>query len=133
MLREIQLIKIENIIRQELIDKGVSCVILIDDAGNIIANLDDGKYQQDILSLACLSAGNYGVITAMANLLGEEDFSLLFHKGNTKNLHFKSITSEYLLISIFDKELSLGFLRLKVADAVEKIRENLGLFIELQY
>jgi predicted regulator of Ras-like GTPase activity (Roadblock/LC7/MglB family) len=130
MLSEKQLIKIENIIRQELIDKGVICVIVIDDAGNIIASQDDGKTPTDILSLACLTAGNYGVITAMANLLDEDDFTLVFQKGNALSIHFEMITSEYLLISVFDRELSLGFLRLKVTDAVEKIRENLGLLTE---
>ena len=133
MLSEMQLSKIENIMWEELVDKGVSCVILIDDAGNIIVSLDDGRNRPDVPSLACLTAGNYGVVNAMANILGEKDFSLLFHKGNSMSLHFKSITPTYLLISVFDKDLSLGFLRLKVDDAVEKIRENLGIFAEVQY
>ena len=133
MLSERQLNKIENIIWQELIDKGVSCVILIDDAGNIIASLDNGKSPIDVPSLACLTAGNYGVVHAMADILGEEDFSLLFHKGDSMSLHFKSIAPTYILISVFDRELSLGFLRLKVTDAVEKIREILGIFNEVQY
>lgn len=133
MLSERQLNKIENIICQELIDKGVRCLILIDDASNIIASLDSGKSPTDVLSLACLTAGNYGVVHAMADILGEEDFSLLFHKGNAMSLHFKSIPPTYILISVFDRELSLGFLRLKVTDAVEKIREILGIFNEVQY
>jgi len=37
----------------------------------------------------------------------------LFHKGQNLNIHFKRILSEFILISIFDKSISLGFLRLK--------------------
>ena len=66
------------------------------------------------------AAGNYGAVNAMADIVGEKDFSLLFHKGEDVNIHFKSITTEYLLISIFGNDLSVGFLRLKVAEAEKK-------------
>ena len=58
----------------------------------------------------------------MANIVGEDDFSLLFHRGKDVNVHFTNILNYYLLIDIFDNGLSLGFLRLIVADAVKKIK-----------
>jgi predicted regulator of Ras-like GTPase activity (Roadblock/LC7/MglB family) len=122
MFSQKQLERIENVLEAGMIDKGVSCVLLIDMAGNIIANLDDGKKKPDIYSLAALAAGNYGAVEAMANIIGEDDFSLLFHKGKDVNIHFKTLSNEFLLISIFANVLSLGFLRLIVAEAVEKIK-----------
>lgn len=121
MFSQKQLDRIENVLEAGMIDKGVGCVLLIDMAGNIIANLDDGKKKPDIYSLAALAAGNYGAVEAMANIIGEDDFSLLFHKGKDVNIHFKTISKEFLLISIFANVLSLGFLRLIVAEAAEKI------------
>jgi predicted regulator of Ras-like GTPase activity (Roadblock/LC7/MglB family) len=121
MFSQKQLERIENVLEAGMIDKGVSCVLLIDMAGNIIANLDDGKKKPDIYSLAALAAGNYGAVEAMANIIGEDDFSLLFHKGKDLNIHFKTLSNEFLLISIFANVLSLGFLRLIVAEAAEKI------------
>jgi hypothetical protein len=56
----------------------------------------------------------------MADIVGEKDFLLVFHKGEDVNIHFKSITTEYLLISIFGNDMSVGFLRLKVAEAEKK-------------
>jgi predicted regulator of Ras-like GTPase activity (Roadblock/LC7/MglB family) len=117
-----QLDRIEDIIEKDLIDKGVQCVILIDMAGNIIANLESGKAELDIYALAALSAGNYGAVGAMANIVGEDDFSLLFHRGKDANVHFTNILNDYLLIDIFNNDLSLGFLRLIVADAAKKIK-----------
>ena len=117
-----QLDRIEDIIEKDLIDKGVQCVILIDMAGNIIANLESGKAELDIYALAALSAGNYGAVGAMANIVGEDDFSLLFHRGKDVNIHFTNILNDYLLIDIFNNDLSLGFLRLIVADAAKKIK-----------
>jgi len=125
MMKQEQLDRIEHTLEKDLIDKGVKCVLLIDMAGNIIANLDSNKAELDIYSLAALAAGNYGAVEAMASIVGEEDFSLLFHRGKSVNVHFTSILDDYLLIDIFDNGLSLGFLRLIVADAQKKIESIL--------
>jgi len=79
-----QLDRIEDILKTELIDNGVRCVFLIDMAGNIITNLDNGEKQHDIYSLAALAAGNFGAVSAMAKIIGENEFSLLFHRERRK-------------------------------------------------
>jgi predicted regulator of Ras-like GTPase activity (Roadblock/LC7/MglB family) len=61
----------------------------------------------------------------MAKIIGEDEFSLLFHKGEKESIHFSKVTSDFLLVSIFGKDVSLGFLRLKVAEAIEKINKLL--------
>ena len=114
---------IEEILNQDLIDLGVNCVFLIDMAGNVIANLDDGEMKHDIYSLAALAAGNFGAVSEMAKIIGEDEFSLLFHKGEKESIHFSKVMSDFLLVTIFGKEISLGFLRLKVEDATEKIKK----------
>ena len=115
---------IEESLRHNLIDVGVHCVVLIDMAGNVIAELDNGETKHDIYSLAALAAGNFGAVSAMAQIVGEDEFSLLFHKGNKECLHFSKIMTDLLLITIFGHDLSLGFLRLKVAETT-KIIENI--------
>ena len=52
-----QLDRFDDILQKDLIDNGVRCVFLIDMAGNIITNLDNGEKQHDIYSLAALAAG----------------------------------------------------------------------------
>ncbi|MFY9940891.1 MAG: roadblock/LC7 domain-containing protein [Desulfobacterales bacterium] len=120
-----QLDGIEEILQEDLVALGVHCVVLIDMAGNIIANLDNGEMEHDIYSLAALAAGNFGAVSTMAKIIGEDEFSLLFHKGEKESIHFSKVTSDFLLVSIFGKEVSLGFLRLKVAEAIEKINKLL--------
>ena len=120
-----QLDGIEEILQRDLIDVGVRCVFLIDMAGNIIANRDNGKAKHDVYSLAALAAGNFGAVSAMAKIIGEGEFSLLFHKGKKENIHFNKIITEFLLITIFSNDISLGFLRLKVNETVEKIKQIL--------
>jgi predicted regulator of Ras-like GTPase activity (Roadblock/LC7/MglB family) len=130
MLSQKQLDSLKNILRQNLINKGVSCTLLIDLAGNIFASLDDGRIHSDNYSLACLAAGNFGAVKAMANIIGEGDFSLLFNQGKNLNIHYKTIASEYLLINVFKKDISLGFLRLKVAEVAKKIKDILPITFE---
>jgi len=115
---------IEEALRHNLIDVGVNCVVLIDMAGNVIAEIDNGETKHDIYSLAALAAGNFGAVSAMAQIVGEDEFSLLFHKGDKECLHFSKIMTDLLLITIFGHDLSLGFLRLKVAETTKMI-ENI--------
>jgi len=121
-----QITKIEEILDRDLMDLGVHSVSLIDMAGNVIASMDNGEWEHDIYSLAALAAGNFGAVSTMAKLIGEDEFSLLFHKGEKESIHFSKVTDNFLLITIFGKELSLGFLRLKVAEATQKFVGILG-------
>ena len=124
-LGEKQLDDIENVLKVDIVELGVNCVFIIDMAGNIIANLDNGQMKHDIYSLAALAAGNFGAVSAMAKIIGEDEFSLLFHKGKSENIHFSKILNDFLMITIFSNEVSLGFLRLKVAEAIEKLNKIL--------
>jgi predicted regulator of Ras-like GTPase activity (Roadblock/LC7/MglB family) len=118
-----QLEKIDEILGDQLINIGVDCVIIIDMAGNIITAKDNGASKYDVYSFAALAAGNFATVDAMAKLVGEQEFSLLFHKGTDCNIHFSKIDEELLLITMFGKHISLGFLRLNVVEAIEQIRK----------
>jgi len=76
-------------------------------------------------SLAALAAGNFDAVNAMVENVYEKDFSLLFHKGEDINIHFKAISEDYPLICIFANDLLLRFLRLKVADAAQQLLNSL--------
>ena len=118
-----QIERIDTILTDKLIKLGVDCVIVIDMAGNIITAKDNGESKYDVYSFAALAAGNFATVDAMAKLVGEEEFSLLFHKGQESSIHFSKIDEELLLISMFGQEISLGFLRLNVVDVIEKIKK----------
>ena len=59
----------------------------------------------------------------MAKIVGEDEFSLLFHKGQGENLHFSKVNDEMLLVTTFGNDVTLGFLRLKITEAIERIRK----------
>ena len=118
-----QLEKIDQILTENLVKIGVDCVIVIDMAGNIITAKEKGENKYDVYSFAALAAGNFATVDAMAKLVGEQEFSLLFHKGTESNIHFSKIDDELLLITMFGKNISLGFLRLNVVEAIDRIKK----------
>jgi predicted regulator of Ras-like GTPase activity (Roadblock/LC7/MglB family) len=99
----------------ELIQNGIASVVLIDLAGNILTNLSSGDHDFDIYSLASLSAGNFGAVTALLSHLGEPELTLLFNQGQMLNIYFRKLLTDYILIVVFDKSIPLGYLRLKIA------------------
>lgn len=118
-----QLEKIDEAINEKLIKIGVDCVIIIDMAGNIITARDNGASKYDVYSFAALAAGNFATVDAMAKLVGEQEFSLLFHKGAESNIHFSKVDDELLMVTMFGKNISLGFLRLNVVETIDRIKK----------
>ncbi len=115
--------QVREMVDSTLISAGVHTALVIDDAGNIVANCGEGKSGFDLLSLAALAAANFGATSQMAKLIGEDDFSLLFHKGKSESIHFSRIGDEFILISIFSDDVSLGLVRLRVAQLSKTIAE----------
>lgn len=121
-----QLEQIDAVLKDELMPVGVHCAIVIDMAGNTIAQLDDGHCTFDVISFAALAAGNFAAVDAMAKLVGEQQFSLHFHRGEVESIHFSKVNEEILLISIFGNDVSLGYLRLKTGEVIDRIKDIWG-------
>ena len=126
MYNKSQLKAIDKVICTELIEAGIDCVIFMDMAGNTIAKHDNGKNKLDSVAFAALAAGNFAAVDAMAKLVGESEFSLLFHKGEKSSIHFNKADDDTLLITMFTKDISLGLVRLKVSEAIKQINKILA-------
>jgi predicted regulator of Ras-like GTPase activity (Roadblock/LC7/MglB family) len=117
-----QLEKIDRCLQEDLIDKGVQCSLLIDTAGNTISKCLADNCRYDTYALAAVAAGNFATVDSLAKIVGESEFSLLFHKGENVSIHFNKVSEEILLINIFDNNISLGLLRLKAKSVSQKIK-----------
>jgi predicted regulator of Ras-like GTPase activity (Roadblock/LC7/MglB family) len=112
--------RIDEILANLLGRTAAHTVLLIDKAGQLIS-FQGAMDQEKVASLAALTAANYGATTAIARLFGEEEFTLLFHKGKVENIHFSNVGDEYLMITIFNNNTHLGLVRLEVRKALEQI------------
>ena len=120
LIRKRQLDFISETLDCQLIQNGITSVVLIDLAGNILTNLSNGEHDFDLYSLASLTAGNFGAVTALLDQIGEPELTLLFNQGQMLNIYFRKISADYILIVVFDKSISLGYVRLKM-DTIENL------------
>jgi len=119
-----QLENIEAVLEEELVGIGVQTVLLVDMAGNIIAKHDgENCGSSELWSLAVLASANCITMDVMARNLGEREFSLHLLKGVSKTAYFSKVGSQFLLITVFGRDVPLGRLRMKVRETVGKIRE----------
>ncbi len=114
-----------ELIDSELMDPGVLKVMVIDEAGNILTECGEDARIIDSTSLAALTAANFGATSQIAKLIGEDDFSLLFHKGEDLSVHFSRLGKELILVSIFDDEVSLGLIRCRISEILEPLNNIL--------
>jgi predicted regulator of Ras-like GTPase activity (Roadblock/LC7/MglB family) len=61
-------------------------VFLVDKNGQLIASAGDTS-NIDTTSLASLTAGNIAATGGIAKLLGEKEFTILFHEGEKDNIN----------------------------------------------
>jgi len=101
------------VLEELLEESNAKFVFLLDKNGQQIArtgDLGDG----DPTALASLAAGNVAATEGLAQLIGETEFSTLFHEGEKDSLHISLISNKIILLVIFDEHSSLGLVRLRV-------------------
>ncbi len=104
------------------------CVLVIDKGGHLIAvrGLTDSM---DTASLSALAAGAFASTREIARLIGEPEFSVLFHQGRREHIHVSLIDGDTLLMAIFDDQTTIGIIRLYAKDTEEEIAR---LFVEVK-
>jgi len=128
VLYEEDFVKIEEEIKRLHQQTNAKMVFLVDRDGQLIASCGENE-NMDTTSLASLTAGNIAATGGMAKLIGEKEFSILFHEGEKDNIHITIIGRRVILVVIFDQRSSLGLVRLRVKKSAEVLTR---IFEEIQ-
>jgi predicted regulator of Ras-like GTPase activity (Roadblock/LC7/MglB family) len=112
--------KIDEELQRLFQQASAKVVFLVDKNGQLIASAGETR-DIDTTSLASLTAGNIAATGGIARLLGEKEFTILFHEGEKDNIHISLIGQRVILVVIFDKRSSLGLVRLRVKKASESL------------
>lgn len=113
ILYDEELHQIEDLINQLHEDARSKIVFVVDKNGQQIAAAGDIGHI-DPTSLASLTAGNVAATDGLAKLIGEKEFSILFHEGERDHVHISIVANRVILVVIFDDRSSLGLVRLRV-------------------
>ena len=101
-------------------DANARAIYVVDKSGQVMASSGEAD-TFDATSLAALVAGEIAATGGLAKLIGERDFSVLFHEGVKDNIHISLVGSRGILVVIFDKRSNLGLVRLRVKKASEEL------------
>ena len=114
--------QLEEALRRLRHDSNAKAVFLIDKNGQHIAAA--GEIEDfDSTSLASLTAGNVAATDGLAKLIGEREFSVLFHEGQRDHIHISIVARRAILLVIFDERSSLGLVRLRVKRASAELEK----------
>jgi len=121
-LREPEYEALLSVLRKLLVDASAKVVFLVDKDGTLLASAGDAA-GFDTTSLASLAAGNIAATGGLANLIGEKEFSILFHEGERDNMHLSVVAERLILVVVFDRRSSVGLVRLRVRQASERFND----------
>ena len=128
VMYEEEYLQIKEILHRLQVDSNSKIVFLVDKNGQQIASMGDMR-GVDATSLASLTAGNVAATDGLAKLIGEKEFSILFHEGERDNIHISLVAQRVILVVIFDEKSSLGLVRLRVKKASQELERTFEVLI----
>jgi predicted regulator of Ras-like GTPase activity (Roadblock/LC7/MglB family) len=104
-----------------------NAVILCDSAGRVLAG-GDATDAADRQTFCALAAGSFAASRELAYRLNEESFLSIYQQGDRCSIYVHSVADAFLFIVIFDKQTTVGLVKLYVG---RKAEEMLPLFREI--
>ncbi len=127
VLYEAEYQRLKSILIKTQRELGIDLILLIDRDGHQIAS--EGPAQDiDLTALSSLAAANLAATDGLARLVGEPEFSILYHQGKHRNIHISDVSRRYCLVLVFDEKVSLGLVRLRVKHTTAYLEEVFKLF-----
>ncbi|RLC41593.1 MAG: roadblock/LC7 domain-containing protein, partial [Candidatus Coatesbacteria bacterium] len=108
--------KVNQILTRLLEESSSKFVLLVDRSGQMIS-IQGETETIDSMAFATLSAGNYAATSELAKIIGEREFSVLFHQGESESIHISIVAKRIILVVVFDNRTTLGLVRLRVKKA----------------
>lgn len=112
--------KINKILSHLITESASSFVLLINKDGNLISQVGFNP-NIDVTSLAALAAGSFASTKAIATLIGETEFSVMFHQGAKENIHISLVDEDVIMVLIFDDRTNLGLVKMIAGQAKAKL------------
>jgi predicted regulator of Ras-like GTPase activity (Roadblock/LC7/MglB family) len=120
VIHEADAVRIDAVLGRFLADSGCAAALLIDRSGQPLAESGVSR-TLDTGSIGALAAGAFSATAALARLLGESEFSVLFHEGVRESMHVSTVDDDTILLAIFDERTTVGMVRLFAREASTSI------------
>ncbi len=101
-------------------ETNVKSLILVDRNGQVVANVGEPP-QFDPQAFASLTAADFSANDQLAKMIGEHEFSSLFHQGEKESMYLADVARRVILVALFDSRTTLGLVRLKMKATVDEL------------
>jgi predicted regulator of Ras-like GTPase activity (Roadblock/LC7/MglB family) len=116
ILYEEEITRIDAILTKMLKGAEAKCALLVDKDGHMITR-QGFTHSLDTTALGALLAGSFASTKEIARLVGETEFSVLFHQGKKDHIHMSIVGDRSILVVIFDDRTTIGMVRLYAKEA----------------
>lgn len=124
---------LHSILTELLKNSNAKSVLLIDRTGQIVSTIGMPP-DFDVTSFASLCAADFEANTQLAQLIGERDFTTLYHQGADESMYLSRVDPRVLVAVLFDRHTTLGLVRLRVKKAVDQLGATLGrMYDKIEY
>jgi predicted regulator of Ras-like GTPase activity (Roadblock/LC7/MglB family) len=112
--------RIDRCLSEFLKMSGAKSALLVDREGHLVARQGE-TLTIDMDTISALVAGSFAATKEMARLLGEDEFTALYHQGRRDNIQLSLVGDRTLLTVLFDDRTTLGMVRLYAAESTKKL------------
>ena len=106
-------------LKRFLAETNSQAAMLVDRSGQLVTTVGEAA-GLDTTAFATLTAADYSANDQLAKLVGENDFSSLFHHGE-KSIYVADVARRLLLVIIFDSRTTVGLVRLRIKAEIEEL------------
>jgi predicted regulator of Ras-like GTPase activity (Roadblock/LC7/MglB family) len=114
--------RIDRLLAEFLRLSGAKCALLIDKEGHLVTRRGEVR-SIDMDTISALVAGSFAATKEMARLLGENEFTALYHQGERDNIQLSLVGDRTLLTILFDDRTTVGMVRLYANETAKKLSE----------
>ena len=122
IIYEEEIEKIDLVLSKMLKGAEAKCALMVDKDGHLITR-QGFTHSLDTTALAALLAGSFASTKEIARLVGESEFSVLFHQGKKDHIHMSLVGDRSILAVVFDDRTTIGMVRLYAKEADSELEK----------
>ncbi len=114
--------QIEKLLEEFLKLSNAKAIFLIDKEGHLVSQ-QGATETMHTETLSALVAGSFAATKEMARMLGESEFSVMFHQGKRDNIHISLVSDRAIGAIVFDEQTTVGMVNLYAKELIVKLEK----------
>lgn len=116
--------RMNSVLSQLVTKANLLLAVLVNKDGRLLTSQGMAD-QVDTISMAALVAGNSASTLAIANLMGETEFSAMYHQGKDKHIYIAIVDDNTFLTLVFDDRTNIDRVKVFVRQFERQLKDCL--------